>query len=338
MTTNKQFNRGIATSALMVLVVAILVAGLGIYEAQKKVSGEPGPNGSSTLTTVVPTGWKTYQDAVWGFTLAHPATWQSTVSTESGRIVELSGGSEGQVRLYAVTIPMNQELEAYLSEKDRLNATGYEGQPSATIHSSNRISLDGLPAIEREESWNAAGFSRILVTYLKRGDKVIVLHQMPIADDGSVTSAERSLYRQIVRSLTFAVAKPVVTPATSTPVVSTGTKLRLHFQDLKGIAMDCEATMLVERTIAPTPRVASAALDILFTENLPKIRSAFNSITIANGVATLDFKPAALEYLNGPACEQASYKTPIEQTLKEFSTVKSVQYSIDGKLHTEWDA
>jgi hypothetical protein len=272
-----------------------------------------------------------------GFTISHPAVWQSTVSTESGRLIELVGGSEGRLRIYSIAIPTNQELEAYLGQKDLLNATGYEGQPSTVVHSSNRLTIDGLPAIEREETWNAAGFTKILVTYLKRGDKVIVLQQLPISDDGGVSSAERSLYRQIVRSLTFAAVTPVVTPATTTPVAS-GVKLKLHFQDTKGIAQDCEATMLVERTIAPTPRLAAAALDILFTESLPKIRSAFHAVTITNGVATLDFAPAALEYLNGPACEQASYKAPIEQTLKEFSTVKSVQYSIDGQLHTEWDA
>jgi hypothetical protein len=64
----------------------------------------------------------------------------------------------------------------------------------------------------------------------------------------------------------------------------------------------------------------------------------YQGVTITDGVATVQFSRPALAYLNAAACLQATVKAPIEDTLLQFPTVKSIQYSIDGKIFDQWDA
>lgn len=139
-------------------------------------------------------------------------------------------------------------------------------------------------------------------------------------------------------------------------------QIRLYFGDAAVIAArDCRATKSVVRTIVKTPRVADAALRLLFQGVTPDEKKAgltssfagltnsdskpiepllnyYQGITITNGVATIKFSSPALLYLNNTACIQATVKAPIENTLLQFPTVKSVQYSIDGKIFDQWDA
>lgn len=100
----------------------------------------------------------------------------------------------------------------------------------------------------------------------------------------------------------------------------------------------CGGTYAVTRFVPKTTGVADASMRILLEENLPEIKQYYNGVTIKDGVATVDFDKPALSRLNSAACMQAMAKTPIEKTLKQFPTIKRVEYSIDGRLVTEWDA
>jgi hypothetical protein len=42
--------------------------------------------------------------------------------------------------------------------------------------------------------------------------------------------------------------------------------------------------------------------------------------------------------LQGTACEQEQILTPMDKTLKQFGTIKTVEYAINGKVIEEWDA
>lgn len=129
----------------------------------------------------------------------------------------------------------------------------------------------------------------------------------------------------------------------------------LHFGDQKIIAVsDCSATKPVIRSIVKTASVADSALRLLFqgvtqAEKAQGLVSIFDSferplaesyrgVSIANGLATVKFTEAAMDYLNSAACMQQAVKASIEQTLLEFPSIHSVQYSVDGKIVTEWDA
>jgi hypothetical protein len=150
--------------------------------------------------------------------------------------------------------------------------------------------------------------------------------------------------------------------ATETTLAQRTLAIKLYFGDAAVIAShDCRATRPVLRRIAATPRVADAALRLLFqgvtvAENQAGLSSSFAGLTdpegqpieplaafyqgvvIRNGVATVKFTSPALRYLNGAACLQATVKGPIEDTLLQFPTVQRVQYSIDGKIFDQWDA
>lgn len=101
---------------------------------------------------------------------------------------------------------------------------------------------------------------------------------------------------------------------------------------------DCGETYPVTRSVPKTTAVANASMKVLLDEALPELRPYYNGVTIKNGVAIVDFDKAALSRLNSAACMQTMTKAPIEKTLKQFPTIKSVEYSIDGKVFDQWDA
>ncbi len=101
---------------------------------------------------------------------------------------------------------------------------------------------------------------------------------------------------------------------------------------------DCGATYPVVRVVPKTLAVADASMRELFEVAIPSLKNHYNGITIRNKVAVIDFDKGALGVLDGPACTQQSVKSPIEKTLLQYPTIKSVEYSIDGVVKKDWDA
>jgi len=102
----------------------------------------------------------------------------------------------------------------------------------------------------------------------------------------------------------------------------------------------CNKVFSVERQIPKTTAVARAALEELFkgpTEaekaagyfSAIPLGSALNSLTIINGEAKADFN-ATTEF-GGGSCSMAARTAQIRETIKQFSTVKTVKLSIDGR-------
>ena len=61
-------------------------------------------------------------------------------------------------------------------------------------------------------------------------------------------------------------------------------------------------------------------------------------VSIKRGVATVNFRPEAECYLQSAAFQMSRVMDPIDATLKQFKTIKEVQYALNGKVITEWDA
>jgi spore germination protein GerM len=138
--------------------------------------------------------------------------------------------------------------------------------------------------------------------------------------------------------------------------------VQVHFIDTRNPASqtDCGVTRAVNRTIPYTLATADASLRQLFSgpteaERAEGLISTFEpsansqpataplgdyylGVTIEDGVAVVNFSETALGYLNSPACMQASVKAPISDTLRQFPSVSSVEYAINGEIFTEWDA
>jgi len=106
-------------------------------------------------------------------------------------------------------------------------------------------------------------------------------------------------------------------------------------------AMDCRLVYPVERKIAKTTATGRAALEELLkgpTED-EKAQGCYTSIntgvkiqklSIVGGVAKVDFDKQ-LEFQVGGSCRVAAINSQIVTTLKQFSSVKEVIISIDGR-------
>lgn len=130
-------------------------------------------------------------------------------------------------------------------------------------------------------------------------------------------------------------------------------ELLLYFTNpkLPEWANSCGAGEFVKRKVPRTKRPAEAALKLLFTgptpeekakgmESLAPLGNYYRGVSIKNGTAIVNFRKGAEEYLHvsGAACQQEQVLTPIVKTLKQFSTVESVDFAINGKIIEEWDA
>lgn len=123
----------------------------------------------------------------------------------------------------------------------------------------------------------------------------------------------------------------------------------------------------VTRRIPRTRKIADAALRALFagpneTERKDNLDSAFfpesiilfkqgcsskNSdslssyylgVKIRRGTAIVNFRRKAGCYLQTSAAMQDRILSPIIATLKQFKMIKEVEFALDGKVITEWDA
>lgn len=130
-------------------------------------------------------------------------------------------------------------------------------------------------------------------------------------------------------------------------------EVKLFFSNpsLPGYADDCGAGNYVKRTIPAAKQVADAALRVLFAgpdaaekargmESNAPLGDYYLGVTIRKGVAIVNFRKGAERYLyvDGPLCKQDMVLKPIVETLKQFRSVKSVDYAIEGKIIEEWDA
>lgn len=123
----------------------------------------------------------------------------------------------------------------------------------------------------------------------------------------------------------------------------------------------------VERTVKKTNRVAEAAIKELLkgvneeekkrglisvysvsdiitgrdecqSDKMKPLGAYLIGVTIKRGTATVNFKPEAECYLQSAISMMNRVMNPIEKTLMQFKTIKSVQYALNGKVITEWDA
>ena len=106
--------------------------------------------------------------------------------------------------------------------------------------------------------------------------------------------------------------------------------------------MDCGKVYAVNRIIPKTQAVARTALEELFkgptlqekndgyVSNIINQGVKIQSLTISNGVARVDFDET-LQRSVGGSCRVAAIRSQIENTLKQFPTVKSVIISINGR-------
>lgn len=119
-------------------------------------------------------------------------------------------------------------------------------------------------------------------------------------------------------------------------------RVKIYFNNNKmDPEFSCNKVFYIEREILKTPAIATAALQELLggPSNIEKSQGFFSSINqgveiqslvIENGVAKVDFSEQ-LEYKVGGSCMVSAIRAQITETLKQFSTVKDVIISINGR-------
>ena len=115
--------------------------------------------------------------------------------------------------------------------------------------------------------------------------------------------------------------------------------IKVYFS-LANADSDCKTVFSVDRIIAQTSSPAKAAIEELLkgptleekargsVTSIPA-NSKLNSISIVNGEARADFN--AVTESGGGSCSMASRVAQINKTLMQFSTIKSVKLSINGR-------
>jgi hypothetical protein len=109
----------------------------------------------------------------------------------------------------------------------------------------------------------------------------------------------------------------------------------------QGNEEDCTAVFPIERKVIKTEAIARAAIEELIKGPTDEEKnsgyfsginqnSKINKLTIINGTAMIDFNEALEEGIGG-SCRVAEIRKQITETLMQFSSVKKVVISIDGR-------
>jgi len=107
-------------------------------------------------------------------------------------------------------------------------------------------------------------------------------------------------------------------------------------------AISCNKVFAVDREVPKTTAVARSALDellkgVTYSDENQGFSTSINegvkiqSLIIENGIAKVDFNDK-LEYQVGGSCRVSAIRSQIIETLKQFSTIKNVIISINGRI------
>ena len=119
-----------------------------------------------------------------------------------------------------------------------------------------------------------------------------------------------------------------------------------------GDGTDCSEVKAVTRTVPSTKGVARAALQELFkgpTEDAKRAglssffsdetKDLLDGVNIKDGTAYVDLDEAVIQKLGNAttSCGSQAFTASVEETLKQFSTVKKVFYAIEGSPRDFYD-
>lgn len=135
--------------------------------------------------------------------------------------------------------------------------------------------------------------------------------------------------------------KTYVVPVTLTKSSGATSKFKVYFNSNDDVTLDCEKVLPLERQVSKTEAIARVALEQLIKGPTDLEKNAgfitninsgtkIQSLVIEDGVAKVDFNEELQKGVAG-SCNVLAIRAQITETLKQFSTVKSVIISIHGK-------
>lgn len=204
--------------------------------------------------------------------------------------------------------------------------TGFEGQVGTVKlfdSNNNELALGILTATEEWMKEPPVNF------------EITLYFDYPGAGTGTLVFYNENASGEVERNRTFSM--PVKLSKSSKET----TTVKAYFSTNENAAVDCAKVTPIERMLPKTEGVARAALEVLLLglTDMEKTAGFLTSIPagvkiqnleITNTVAKVDFNDALQKDVAG-SCKVTAIRAQIEQTLKQFPTVKSVVISINGK-------
>jgi len=155
--------------------------------------------------------------------------------------------------------------------------------------------------------------------------------------------------------------KPPALPRATGTIAPSGAprSIRVHVLAAADPYLDCIAHPWVTRTVPAGANPVEAALRAViggptpFEEeqgllspyrrsvadpSAPPLSPSQVKVTVKDGVAVVDFAPAATPYLMQAICARMGVTSAIEYTLLQFREIKQVKFALGGKIIEEWDA
>jgi hypothetical protein len=138
------------------------------------------------------------------------------------------------------------------------------------------------------------------------------------------------------------VTVPLTLKASDTAVTGDTMSVKVYFANSKmDPEVTCEKVFPVERVIPKTQSTAKVAIEELLKGPTADEKTAqyttqlndgvvLNKLTIVDGVAKVDFS-AKMDEKMGGSCRVGLIRRQIEETLKQFPSIKSVVISVEGR-------
>jgi hypothetical protein len=107
-----------------------------------------------------------------GMTFKYPGELQLTQNSDN---IILSNAQVTSTQVNIYWVKSKKSLKDYLTAMDKVNATGWEGQPSTTIATStDAVMISGYPAVFRQQKLLAADLNQY-ITYVKASSTIFAI-------------------------------------------------------------------------------------------------------------------------------------------------------------------
>ncbi len=157
--------RGGALKTILIGLVLILVGVLvgvvlsSFTPSVNTTPPSPTPQESPTATPTPELTTRKIIDEKYQYELDVPVSWKEIEHNSNFDFQRTFAATDSSnFEVLVSELPAKSTLEKYLADQDKLAKTAYEGKPSKSVISTEKTEVAGLPAIEREEEFLAAGF------------------------------------------------------------------------------------------------------------------------------------------------------------------------------------
>lgn len=149
---------------------------------------------SASAPATDPQGWTRYQGEKLGYSLALPSDWSAEEDEDSLRYV---GGTPTTVLSVFRSVEQFDTLWAALAARDKAAETGWEGQPSLKVLTTQKSTIGEELVVERREEYLAAGLT-VVATYFLHDGRLYGFSSRP--DGADVISDSQIMVHQQIMS------------------------------------------------------------------------------------------------------------------------------------------